>query len=341
MRTPQGFIPMLRLAGLIAFLILAVIVLVLLLRGCASDSKHARYSGYMDKMSTIAHDSAQLGKQLNSTLAATGIKETELESRINGFAATQQQQADAASSVNPPGPLHTAHDHAVEVLELRASGLRNLADAFAQTATAKDASDAGRILAAQMRLLTASDVNWDFYFVDESKRVMQEHGVTNVTVPDSTFIVNPDLASSQAMESVWRHVHGTVSGPSPGGNHGSALQSVTALPDGKQLDPNAENTVTATTDLAFRVAVQDSGSFQEFDIKVTLTIARTQGQKPITKTKTIDVINAGETKTVVFSDLGAPPFGVPTTVKVDVQPVPGEKTTSNNSAEYRVIFSLG
>ena len=266
MRTPQGFIPMLRLAGLIAFLILAVIVLVLLLRGCASDSKHARYSGYMDKMSTIAHDSAQLGKQLNSTLAATGIKETELESRINGFAATQQQQADAASSVNPPGPLHTAHDHAVEVLELRASGLRNLADAFAQTATAKDASDAGRILAAQMRLLTASDVNWDFYFVDESKRVMQEHGVTNVTVPDATFIVNPDLASSQAMESVWRHVHGTVSGPSPGGNHGSALQSVTALPDGKQLDPNAENTVTATTDLAFRVAVQDSGSFQEFDV---------------------------------------------------------------------------
>ena len=87
---------------------LIVIVLVLLLRGCASDSKHARYSGYMDKMSTIAHDSAQLGKQLNSTLAATGIKETELESRINGFAATQQQQADAASSVNPPGPLQSS-----------------------------------------------------------------------------------------------------------------------------------------------------------------------------------------------------------------------------------------
>src|SRR5205814_6099701 len=148
------------------------------------------------------------------------------------------------------------------------------------------------------------------------------------------------LASSQAMESVWRHVHGTVSGPSPGGNHGSALQSVTALPDGKQLDPNAENTVTATTDLAFRVAVQDSGSFQEFDIKVTLTIARTTGG-PIVKTKTIDVINAGETKTVTFADLGAPPYGVPTTVKVDVQPVPGEKTTTNNTAEYKVTFSLG
>jgi hypothetical protein len=341
MRTPQGFIPMLRLAGLIAFLILAVIVLVFVLRGCASDSKHSRYSSYMDKMTTIANDSAQLGRQLNSTLAATGIKETELEAKINGYAATQQQQAAQAESIDSPGPLHNVHDRAVDVLELRATGLRNLADAFAQTATAKDASAAGRVLAAQMRLLTASDVNWDFYFVDEAKRVLQDHGVTNVNVPDSTFIANPDLASSQAMESVWRKIHGTVSGPSPAGNHGSALVSTTALPDGKQLDPSTENTVTATTDLAFRVAVQDSGSFQEFDIKVTLTIARTQGQKPITKTKTIDIINAGETKTVVFSDLGAPPFGVPTTVKVDVQPVPGEKTTTNNSAEYRVIFSLG
>jgi hypothetical protein len=340
-RMPQGFIPMLRLAGLIAFLILAVIVLIFLLRGCASDSKHSTYSDYMNTMRTIGHDSAQLGRQLNSTLAAAGIKETELESRIKSLAATQQQQADTASSIHPPGPLHSVHDHAIEVLQLRASGLRFLADAFARTATAKNASVAGRVLAAQMRLLTASDVNWDVYFTDAAKQVLQDQGVTNVNVPDSTMILNPDLASSQAMETVWRRIHGTVSGSSPAGDHGSALVSTTALPDGKQLSTSTETTITATTDLAFRVGVQDSGSFQEFDIKVTLTIARTQGQKPITKTKTIDVINAGETKTVVFSDLGAPPFGVPTTVKVDVQPVPGEKTASNNSAEYRVIFSLG
>jgi len=37
--------------------------------------------------------------------------------------------------------------------------------------TSKDASAAGRLLADQMRLLTASDVNWDFYFVDDSKSV--------------------------------------------------------------------------------------------------------------------------------------------------------------------------
>ena len=339
MRTPQGFIPMLRLAGLIAFLILAVIVVIFLLRGCASSSKHSTYSNYMDEMRVIGGDSAQLGRQLNSALAATGIKETDLEARIKGFAATQKQQADQAKSMNPPGALHTEHDHLIEVLTLRASGLSRLADAFAQTATAKDAAASGRLLAAQMRLLVASDVIWDFYFRDASKAVLQQQGITNVNVPDSTMIANPDLASSSAMESVWRRIHGTTTTSSPAGDHGSALVSVTALPDGKQLSASSENTVTASTDLAFRVAVQDSGSFQEFDVKVTLTIAKTP--TPIVKSKTIAIINAGETKTVVFTDLGAPPFGVPTTVKVDVQPVPGEKTTTNNSAEYKVIFSLG
>src|SRR5204863_4599406 len=178
MRTPQGLIPMLRLAGLIAFLILAVILLVFVLRGCASSSKHSTYSSYMDKVRTIANDSAGIGKQLNTALAATGIKESDLEAKIKGLAATQQQQADQARSITPPGPLHSQHDHLIEVLDLRASGLGRLADAFAATATSKDATQAGSLLAAQMRLLTASDVNWDVYFREASKKVLAAENVT-------------------------------------------------------------------------------------------------------------------------------------------------------------------
>src|SRR5919199_5877914 len=171
MRAPQGFIPMLRLAGLIAFLILAVIVLVFLLKGCASNSKHSTYSNYMEKVRTIARDSQQIGRQLNAVLTATGIKETDLEARIRGLAATQQQQADEARSIEPPGPLHTEHDHLIEALELRSSGLSLLADGFAKTATSKNATQSGRTLSSQTRLLIASDVIWDFYFRDAAQRV--------------------------------------------------------------------------------------------------------------------------------------------------------------------------
>src|SRR3954447_6486925 len=152
-RPPSGLIPMLRLAGLIAFLILAVVLLVVLARGCASSSNHDKYESYVEDVSGIAGRSAQIGKSLNATLAETGIKETELEQKVKGYAAQEQQEVAQARSLSPPGPLRVEHDHLIEVLQLRASALSRLADAFQQTATARNATTAGRLIADQARLL--------------------------------------------------------------------------------------------------------------------------------------------------------------------------------------------
>jgi outer membrane murein-binding lipoprotein Lpp len=343
-RPPSGFIPMLRLAGLIAFVILAVVLLVVLVRGCASDSKHSRYENYINDTRKVADASTAIGKQLNQTLAATGIKESQLEQKIKGLAAQQQQGVAQAQDFNPPGPLRRENDHLIEVLSLRASGLSRLADAFRQTATSKSASAAGQLLAAQARLLTASDVNWDFYFRQPTQAELLQQNITDIGgVPDSEIFPNPDLASSQAMMTVWQRVHGAATGGNPGGKHGSALGPVKALPDGKTLQsgvPASDNEITASTDLAFQVSVENSGDFQEFNVGVTLTIQKSP--RPIVMHKKIPVINAGETKTVTFTNIDINGlFGLPTTVKVDIQPVPGESTTSNNSAEFKVIFSLG
>ena len=345
-RPPQGLIPMLRLAGLIAFVILAAVLLVVGLRGCASSGKHAKYQAYILDVRGIAKRSNQIGKDLNAALSATGIKESDLEAKISSLAAQEQQEVAQASQINPPGPLRVEHDHLIEVLKLRASGLSRLADAFRQTATAtaRTSSISGRLIADQARLLIASDVNWDFYFKEPTQQELKDQGVSDVgAVPDSNIISNPDLASTQAMTDVWRRVHGAATGGAPTGKHGSALTSVTALPDGKKLNPSgaaSDNQITASTDLAFQVAVTDSGDFQEFNVGVTLTIQKSP--KSIVLRKKIDVINAGESKTVTFTNIDINGlFGLPTTVKVDVQPVPGEKTTTNNSADYKVIFSLG
>ena len=335
---------MLRLAGLIAFLILAAVLLVVAVRGCASSGKHDKYANYVQDVRDIAGRSDQIGKELNRTLTATGIKETDLESKIKGLAAQEQQEVAQARGLNPPGPLRVEHDHLIEVLQLRASALSRLADAFRQTATARDATSSGRLIADQARLLVASDVNWDFYFKEPTQRELESQNIRDIGgVPDSNIIPNPDLASTQAMMDVWRRVHGAATGGTPGGKHGSALASVTALPDGKKLIAGgsaSDNQITASTDLAFQVAVEDSGDFQEFNVGVTLTIQRSG--KPITVRKKIDVINAGETKTVTFTNIDINGlFGLPTTIKVDIEPVPGETTQANNSAEYKVIFSLG
>src|SRR6266480_2074611 len=343
-RPPAGLIPMLRLAGLIAFVILAVVLLVVLARGCSSNSKHARYENYMTDVRGIASRSAEIGKQLNATLAATGTKESELEAKIKGYAAQEQQEVAQARDLSPPGPLRVEHDHLIEVLQLRTSALFRLADAFRQTATAKNAATSGRLIADQARLLVASDVNWDFYFKEPTQRELERQNIRDIGgVPDSNVFSNPDLASTQAMMTVWQRVHGAATGGTVGGKHGSALGAVKALPDGKTLTAGAsasDNQITASTDLAFQVTVEDSGDFQEFNVGVTLTIQKSP--KPIILRKKIPVINAGETRTVTFTNINLNGlFGLPTTIKVDIEPVPGETTQTNNSAEFKVIFSLG
>jgi outer membrane murein-binding lipoprotein Lpp len=343
-RPPAGLIPMLRLAGLIAFVILAVVLLVVAVRGCASNSKHDRYQTYINDTRKVAASSTAIGRQLNQIFSAPGTKESELEAKLRGLAAQQQQGVAQARDTNPPGPLRVEHDHLIEVLQLRASALSRLADAFRQTATSKSAAAAGALIAAQARLLLASDVNWDFYFREPTQQELQQQGVSDVgPVPDSNVFPNPDLASSQAMMVVWQRVHGAATGGTQSGKHGSALGPVKALPDGKVLNPSgsaSDNQITASTDLAFQVSVEDSGDFQEFNVPVTLTIQKSP--KPIVLHKKIPVINAGETKTVTFTNIDINGlFGLPTTIKVDIEPVPGETTTSNNSAEYKVIFSLG
>ena len=71
-----------------------------------------------------------------------------------------------------------------------------------------------------------------------------------------------------------------------------------------------------------------------------MTITISVSPKPITITRTIPKIDPGETVTVTFTNLPSVPYVTQTTLKVDVEPVKNETSTSNNSYQYPVIFSL-
>jgi hypothetical protein len=90
--------------------------------------------------------------------------------------------------------------------------------------------------------------------------------------------------------------------------------------------------------MTIQVTVEDSGDSQEANIPVTLTVVQA-GKPNITKHETIGFINQGDQRTVTFSDFGSPEVK-PAVIKVEVQPVPGETKTDNNSADYPVIFSV-
>ena len=338
LRPADGFTPLLRLVGLIAAAILVVVLLVLWVQGCQSDQKRNSYKSYLGDVAAVAKESETVGRTLNDLLTTPGLKQTEVETKLNGLVQQQQLGVVQAGKLHPPGPLRPAHRSLVEALQFRVSGLQGLARALEQTKGSSDANAAGALLAAQAQRLVASDVVWDDLFRESSVAELKRQGISGVEVPDSNFVQTPDLASARSMMPVWQRMHVASTGGVVTGLHGTGIAYVKVLPAGTQLSPTTENTVQLSSDLTFVVGVQNTGDNLEGKIVVTLTIQ--QSPTPIVKKQTVDIINPGETKAVSFGDFPTAAPGVKLSLKVDVEPVPAEKNTGNNTAEYPVIFSV-
>jgi hypothetical protein len=337
---PRGLTPVLRLLALIAVIVALLVIFGLLIQSCASTSKHDEYAGYMSKVATIAHGSADDGAAVAGALITPGAKTSDLAGKLQGLAEQERQNVVAAQHVSVPGPLRDEHQQLIEALQLRVSGVQGLAQTFAANPGSKADGEAG-ILAAQADRLLASDVVWDDLFLEPATQELKKQGVSGVVPPESHFIANRDLVTEHSMSLLLTRLRGTAPGGTVTGIHGTNIENVKVLPGGKELSSSSDNTVLGSTNTAFAVAIKDSGDSQEVSIKVTLTIQKTTGGKAIVKNKVLDLINPGQTKTVTFSDFGELPFGYKAKVSVDVATVRGEKVSSNNKASFPVFFSLG
>jgi hypothetical protein len=340
-RTPHGFTPLLRLVGLVAFAIVLVVLLVYAIQGCQSSGKHAKYENYMSKVSDIASSSQSIGSRLGALLTQPGLQTTAVQRRLAGLAREQQQDADAARSIDPPGRLREENSRMIDALEYRYSGIVGISDSLKAALKTKNNNRAASLLVVPAQRLIASDVVWDDSFRDPSKQVLRNEGVGDVRVPDSTFVQSPEFYTTSPLAAVVARLRGGSVTPRSGGLHGTNIVSTKAIPKGTELSTSTRLPVVASTDLGFEVMVEDSGDSAEVRIPVTLTI--TNGTRSITKTAILPFINAKQRKPVTFRNIQLdPPFfgSQSTSVKVSVKPVPNEHTTSNNTAEYPVIFSL-
>jgi hypothetical protein len=167
---------------------------------------------------------------------------------------------------------------------------------------------------------------------------LDDRGVTGVAVPDSTFLEDPNLATIAQLRPIWRRIKGATEGIPKTARRGNGIVSVTALPEGTVLTPGVLERVKASMELAFKVAVKNSGDVQEVRVPVTLTILK--DPTPIKKQTVIDAIDPGETVNVTFSNIGDVPIGPQTTITVEVKPVENEANVENNTFEYLVSFTL-
>ena len=159
-------------------------------------------------------------------------------------------------------------------------------------------------------------------------------------IPDSNFLQSSDLVTPTAMATVLSRIRGSASTPSSGGLRGTNLVSVKVQPAGTELSTSAQTTVVVRTNMSIDVTVEDSGDSQEANIPVTLRIIQSGVPTVLEARRRSRFINPGEQKTVSFTNFPAPSFQNPAQIKVEVEPVQGESNTSNNSADYSVIFSV-
>ena len=318
-RPPGGPTPsFMRLGLLIAGAILLAVVLVFWVNNCRGNQKKAKYQDYMEAVAGPAQESAQVGKDLNTLLTTPGLKLAELRSQLEGLRQQQAQIVANADAIDPPGPLRDEQQSFVEAMQFRVNGLSGLSAAFGGVQGTPSTAKSGENLTIQAERLIASDVVYQDLFQLRSAAVMRNEDVTGVPVPDSVFVANPDFGSP----TFWKQtVDRLTQSPEAGGLHGTNIVSVVAQPGNQRLSTTEDNTVQASDNLSFQVSVKNSGDFQETRVVVSLTIKQSP---PIRKQATIDVINQGETKTVVFKDIPAPNFGTPVTLQVSVEPVSGE-----------------
>jgi hypothetical protein len=336
---PGGIPPTARLAALIAFGILIVVLLVLWVQSCSGTSKKSSYEHYLDKVAPLAQDSNRAGTALATAIATPGIKAGELATKMDQLAQQQQVDEQTATKIKPPSNLESPHRYLVSALQLRTDGLTGLARELRAGAGSTKVSETAANLAAVTQYLVASDVLWDVRFREPTRLAIQQDGITGLTVPASRFLREQGVDSSAFWAPVVDRLNGnTTSGGNTSGKAvGTQLVSTKALPNGPVLNESSLNTVNEGTNLGFAVTVKNSGDVQVASVQVTITIKQ---KKPITATKTIPLINPGNSTTVKFT-LPQADFVTRTTVQVDVQPVPGETNPRNNSASYPVIFSLG
>jgi uncharacterized protein YoxC len=333
--TPPGGPQLYRLGVLIAGAIVLAVILILVVQSCRSNQKQSEYEGYVDDVSGIASASEELGGQLNTSLTTPGITLEDLRGDVEGLRDQQEQLLRSAQELQPPGPLLEQQESLVETMQFRVNGLAGLATALAQVAQSSNAEQTGAALASQAQRLVASDIVYADAFEEPTGRVLEDEDIGDVPVPGSKFVQNPEFASPDAWGLI---VQRLTQSPEAGGLHGNGIQAVRWLPGGEELSPSADNTVVASDSLAFEVVVENSGDSQETQVAVRLVI---QQNPRIRKEQQIDLINPGETETVTFRDIGNVSFSTRTTMIVTVEPVPGETNEDNNSAQYRVIFTLG
>lgn len=325
--------------------VVVVILLFLLIKGCASIRKENSYKDYVREVSADMQQSQQESDAVFGLLRKqSGQSAVDLQNNINGFRAEASKLAERAKKRDTPGELKTAHRYLVDALQLRADGLGSIARLLPTALGDQGAGTAIKQIAAQNRLFDASDVLFTQRYLPRLYSAIKKEGLVNdVPIPEilrspkKGFLPDINWLRPTVVAETLTGTGSTTSSAATPGLHGTGLVAVTVQPSGVALTPSGTVDIRAQKGLSFDVQAQNQGQNDEKNVLVKVTVAGSG--KPISVDQEIASIAAGETATASVPLPSLPATGRPVTITVTVKAVPGEKKTDNNKQAYQAIFT--
>jgi hypothetical protein len=320
--------------------LLALVLLILLVKGCRDSARKQAFRDYFREIDGLVQQSNQESRALFGLLTKPGTQSpVQLASNVNGYRGEAQQLVDRAKSLDRPDELKGANLYFIETLELRRDGIAGIAEELPTALGDAGQEDATKRIAVLMRNFLASDVVYTEKVVPGLRRPAKKEGVDQeVSIPKSHFLTDLGwLSPTTVADRIGRIRGGGSNGPATPGVHGTGLGTVTVKPGGQTLQRGGATEIKTSPNLSFDVQVMDQGENDEQDIPVKLTISG--AGKPIVVQQKLPTITAGETKTVSIPLAATPPTGRPVTISVQIAGVPGEKNLDNNKASFAAVFT--
>jgi hypothetical protein len=326
-----------RIVVFAAIFFIVVFALALWARSCQHNRKVASYRTYFQGVGTAIADSNTLGKQLNRLVnRPTKYSHRQLVEQLQSLSAKQSEIAARAARLQAPGTLAAEQAVFAESMKVRAQGYELFRAAMLPTLNNKAVS--WSTLAALAGYFSGPDAYYMSQVYTQARNVLKDQGISDVTVPTASYYLDAHTFDRTKLEPMLSSIHQSAK---LSGIHCVGLVSVTARPAGVTLTKGKTASIAASTDLSFDVKVQNQGNVTENNVGVTCTFKLPDGSK-VPASGTISSIAAGQTGTANVKGFTIPATALSkvSTLKVTAGPVPGERTTSNNSGTYKILLRL-
>ncbi|MFL5864336.1 MAG: hypothetical protein ACJ780_26795 [Solirubrobacteraceae bacterium] len=318
--------------------IVAIIVVIVLIaigiHSCQVSSTNSALQDYANSVSSLNRQSAANGKALFTTLAqaAGSPSATTVQNEINQTLDNEKKVLNKAKQMSVPDQVKAANAKLLLALQMRVDGVGNIAREIQPALGGTASQSAVENLARETAVLYGSDVVYKRYAVPQMYGALHAAGTRHSPINGDQFVTNVNWVLPSFLGQT---LHVSVPGAAPAkvapGLHGHSLTSVSVA--GTTLQTGATNTVPASPIPTFTLNFANGGTNNESNVKCKVAI----NGSSVSGTTTVPQTLAGKNATCQVKLNAAPPAGTQNVVAT-VEPVPGEKTTDNNTQTYSVTF---